>query len=255
MYLPRLDADPAAPFPPATSARQHPNGLMACGGDLCPTRLMNAYRQGIFPWYSAGEPILWWSPDPRAVFDTQALHLSRRLRRQLRQCSWTLHADSDFSAVVAACATAPRNGPQGTWILPEMQAAYERLHQLGFAHSFEVYDGTRLVGGVYGVLAGPVFCGESMFGHASGASKLALAALCRLLAQHGVRWLDAQMRTEHLDSLGVRQMTREAYLRKLTAPSPHDLPQTSWETVMPRWVAADFACSTPAPAAAPPGDG
>lgn len=251
MYLPRLDADPSAPFPPAASARQHPNGLLACGGDLCPTRLMAAYRQGIFPWYSAGDPILWWSPDPRAVFDTRALHLSRRFRRQLGQRSWTLHADRDFSAVVVACATAPRNGSQGTWILPEMQVAYERLHQLGFAHSIEVYDGTRLIGGVYGVLAGAVFCGESMFGHTSGASKLALAALCRWLASHDVRWLDAQMRTTHLDSLGVRLITRDAYLRKLIEPAPRDLPLEPWGSLMPRWTAADFA----GPSRAPPDDG
>lgn len=241
MYLPRLDADPAAPFPPITSARTEPDGLLAFGGDLSPQRLMNAFRQGIFPWYSKGDPILWWSPDPRAVFKTSALHLSRRFRRHLRRCTWQLRADHAFADVVAACARTARRGQHGTWILPEMASAYLRLHQLGHAHSVEVYDDHRLVGGVYGVLAGPVFCGESMFSHASGASKLALAALCRLLSDNSIDWLDAQMHTPHLESLGALLIPRQSYLEYLTAPVQTRLPQASWATWVEGWQASQFA--------------
>lgn len=241
MYLPRLDADPAAPFPPVVSARTEPNGLLAFGGDLSPLRLMNAFRRGIFPWYSRGDPILWWSPDPRAVFKTSALHLSRRLRRQLRHSTWHVRADHAFPAVLAACAQTVRRGQHGTWILPEMASAYARLHQLGHAHSIEVYDDNRLVGGVYGVLAGPVFCGESMFSRASGASKLALAALCRLLSENGIDWLDAQMHTPHLESLGVLVIPRQNYLEHLEVPVQTDLPQASWATWVDNWRASEFA--------------
>ena len=241
MHLPRLDSDPAAAFPPANRARDEPNGLLAFGGDLSPQRLMNAFRRGIFPWYSADDPILWWSPDPRAVFKTSALHLSRRFRRSLRASTWTLRADHAFSEVIAACAKAPRHGHHGTWILPEMISAYERLHDLGHAHSIEVYDDDRLIGGVYGVLAGPVFCGESMFGHVSGASKLALAGLCRLLAEHGIAWLDAQMHTPHLESLGVQLISRHEYLQRLSADAQTDLPQTHWRAWLEPYLASEFA--------------
>ena len=241
MYLPRLDAHPDAPFPPAESARREPDGLLAFGGDLSPRRLMNAYRQGIFPWYSEGDPILWWSPDPRTVFDTTNLHLSRRFRRQLRNSPWRIGVDEDFAAVVAACASIPREDQGGTWILPEMQAAYCELHRLGHAHSVAVYDDTRLVGGIYGVHAGTVFCGESMFSRESGGSKLALAALCRLLASHGVHWLDAQMHTPHLASMGALPMSRHAYLRALSEPGASHLPQGDWSQLLPDARAPDFA--------------
>ena len=231
MLLPRLDADPGAPFPPVARARREPDGLLAFGGDLSPQRLMNAYRHGIFPWFSEGDPILWWSPDPRTVFDTSALHLSRRFRRQMRHSAWTIRVDGDFEAVIAACASTPREGQNGTWILPSMQAAYIELHRLGHAHCVAVFDGARLVGGVYGVHAGPVFCGESMFSHASGGSKIALAALCQLLAEHGVRWLDAQMHTPHLASLGAIRMPRHDYLRALAEPDAGRLPQAGWQGV------------------------
>lgn len=200
---------------------------------------MNAYRHGIFPWFSEGDPILWWSPDPRTVFDTAALHLSRRFRRQMRQCDWTIRVDEDFDVVIAACANTPRQDQNGTWILPPMQAAYAQLHRAGHAHCVAVFDGTRLVGGIYGVHAGPVFCGESMFSHASGGSKIALAALCRLLADHGVRWLDAQMHTPHLASLGAVQMPRQDYLKTLAAPDAGRLPHTRWNRLLPEIPARD----------------
>lgn len=240
MFLPRLDPEPTAPFPPPDSAQRRPNGLLAWGGDLSPTRLMNAYRSGIFPWYSRGDPILWWSPDPRTVFDTRALHLSRRYRRSLRQSRWTICVDRDFAGVVDACAHVPRPGQDGTWILPEVASAYLRLHQLGHAHSVEVYAGERLIGGIYGVDAGVVFCGESMFGHESGASRLALAALCRLLADRSVRWLDAQMPAPHLASLGAQQMRRDVYLTHLAKPAPAPPSCGEWTSRCPRWSAVDF---------------
>lgn len=239
--LPGLAANADAPFPPVASAWTEPNGLLAHGGDLSPVRLMHAYRAGIFPWYSQGDPILWWSPDPRAVFDTGALHLSRRQRRQWRHCDWNIRVDHDFAAVVSACATTPRTGQPGTWILPEMQHAYVRLHQLGHAHCLSVHADGELIGGIYGVHVDSVFCGESMFSRASGASRLALAALCRLLQTHEVRWLDAQMPTPYLESLGVQHCTRADYVKKLSAPPSARLPTTSWSGLIPIWTARDFA--------------
>lgn len=241
MPLPRLDPDPQAPFPPAADALREPDGLLAWGGDLSPARLLNAYRNGIFPWYSQDDPILWWSPDPRTVFDTSALHLSRRFRRSLRHSHWLIRADQAFAEVVDACANTPRRGQHGTWILPEMQQAYLDLHRLGYAHSVEVWSGERMIGGVYGVCAGNVFCGESMFGTESGASKLALAALCRLLAGHDVRWLDAQMHTAHLASLGAVEISRNHYLALLRDGTPVQLPTQAWRAACQGWNAPDFS--------------
>lgn len=240
MHLPRLDPDSAAPFPPADSARRKPDGLLAFGGDLSAQRLMNAYRHGIFPWFSEGDPILWWSPDPRTVFDTGALHLSRRFRRKMRDCTWSIRVDEDFEAVIAACADTPRHDQNGTWILPPMQAAYAELHRLGHAHCVAVFDDARLVGGIYGVHAGPVFCGESMFSLESGGSKIALAALCHLLASHGVRWLDAQMHTPHLASLGAIQMPRHEYLSALAEPDAARLPHAGWHSLLAGIRASDI---------------
>ena len=146
----RLADAPDAPFPPAETALRQPDGLLAVGGDLHPVRLLNAYAGGIFPWFSEGEPILWWSPDPRMVFRTEGVHLSSRFRRQLRSSTWEVTADTAFSRVMRACAAAPRPGQDGTWISPAMVEAYSQLHDLGFAHSFEVWDRQTLVGGIYG---------------------------------------------------------------------------------------------------------
>ena len=241
LRLPRLSADPHAPFPPVETALDEPNGLLAFGGDLHPARLINAYRHGIFPWYSAGEPILWWSPDPRTVFDTPDFTLARRFRRSLRHLPWTLRADTAFDTVVAACATAPRPGQSGTWIDAAMRAAYGELHRLGHAHSVEVWDGARLIGGIYGVLAGPVFCGESMFSAVSGGSKLALAALCRWLAHVGVDLLDAQVPNPHLASLGAREMDRKTYLTRLGCPAPPGTAPAPWTERFPPWTAPELA--------------
>lgn len=228
--LPELGHDPDAPFPPPPQALRQPDGLLAWGGDLSATRLMNAYRNGIFPWYSPDDPILWWSPDPRTVFDTSALHLSRRFHRQMRSSRWRIRIDHDFSAIITACANTPRPGQHGTWIDTAMQAAYQELHQLGHAHSVAVYDeNDDLAGGIYGIHAGPVFCGESMFSHRSGGSKIALAALCRLLAEHQARWLDAQFHTPHLASLGALQIPRARYLEILQSPASSGLGIGSWQ--------------------------
>src|SRR5690554_5000788 len=157
---PLLSPDPQAPFPPAGSALREPDGLLAIGGDLSPARLLNAYRHGIFPWYSQGQPILWWSPDPRMLFRSDGVRLSRRFRRSLRRSGWELRADTAFAHVVDACATAPRRGQDGTWITRPMREAYLELHRLGHAHSVEVFDGPDLAGGIYGVAVGRMFFGE-----------------------------------------------------------------------------------------------
>lgn len=213
--LPWLDPDPAAPFPPPSSARREPDGLLAAGGDLSPTRLLNAYQQGIFPWYSQGQPILWWSPDPRTVFRTDAVHLSTRIRRSLRACDWTIRADNAFDQVIDACARIPRHGQGGTWITADMRAAYCALHQLGHAHSVEVFDGDLLVGGIYGIAIGRMFFGESMFSARSGGSKVALAALALRLHAWGWPLIDAQVDNPHLASLGAEAWPRDSYLARI----------------------------------------
>lgn len=211
-HFPRL-LGPDDPFPPVGQALREPDGLLAVGGDLSPSRLLQAYGQGIFPWYSEGQPILWWSPDPRMVFRTDAVHLSSRFRRELRRSRWEVRADTAFEEVIAACASIPRPGQDGTWILPEMQAAYVGLHRLGHAHSVEVFDGTRLVGGIYGVAMGRMFFGESMFSGESGGSKVAIAALARQLHAWGWPLLDAQVENPHLVSLGAERWPRPAFAR------------------------------------------
>ncbi len=217
MHLHRLAPDPGAPFPDPAFALREPDGLLAVGGDLSPTRLLNAYRAGIFPWYSAGQPILWWSPDPRMVFRTDAVRVGSRLRRQLRGSGWTVRADTAFDAVVQACARAPRVGQSGTWITPDMASAYGALHRLGHAHSVEVFDGDSLVGGIYGVAVGRMFFGESMFSARSGGSKAALAGLAGLLFEWGWPLLDAQVENAHLVRMGAQAMDRREFLSTVEA--------------------------------------
>ncbi len=228
--VPLLDADPATPFPLADSALREPDGLLAAGGDLSPRRLLDAYAHGIFPWYSRGQPILWWSPDPRMVFRTDGVHLSRRFRRALRGLPWIANADTAFDAVVAACASTPRPGQRGTWITPEMREAYGELHRLGHAHSIEVRDGAgALVGGLYGVAIGRMFFAESMFSASSGGSKAALAALASRLASWGYPLLDAQVENPHLRSLGAEAWPRERFLREVAALVAVPEPAGSWK--------------------------
>jgi leucyl/phenylalanyl-tRNA--protein transferase len=219
--LPRLGHRADAPFPDPSTALREPDGLLAFGGDLSPTRLASAYRGGIFPWYSDGQPILWWSPDPRTVFRTDGVHLSRRFRRSLRRSIWQVRADTAFDAVVAACASAPRPGQRGTWIDDAMRDAYSQLHAAGMAHSIEVTDaGGRLAGGLYGVAIGTMFYGESMFSAADGGSKIALAALALRLRQWGWPLIDAQVENDHLLRMGAESWPRARFLpevRRLAA--------------------------------------
>lgn len=218
LRLPWLSADPDAPFPLVATALREPDGLLAAGGDLSPARLLNAYRHGIFPWYSDDQPVLWWSPDPRTVFRTDAVHLSRRFRRQLRNSGWVARADTRFADVLDACADVPRPGQRGTWITDEMREAYCDLHRLGHAHSVEVFDdGSQLVGGIYGVAVGRMFFGESMVSLASGGSKAALAALACRLSAWGWPLIDAQVENPHLIRSGAESWPRERFLREVEA--------------------------------------
>jgi leucyl/phenylalanyl-tRNA--protein transferase len=226
--LPWLTDDPEAPFPPADTALRAPPGLLAAGGDLSVARLLNAYRHGIFPWSSEGQPLLWWCPDPRTVFRTDAVRLSRRFRRQLRSCPWVVRADTGFDAVMAACARTPRPGQQGTWITPAMSRAYSDLHRGGHAHSIEVFDGDRLVGGIYGVSIGRMFFGESMFSGRSGGSKVALAALARRLHEWNFPLIDAQVANPHLASLGAEAWPRERFLAAIAPLLTADEPAGAW---------------------------
>ena len=210
--IPLLRDDPHAPFPDPRTALREPDGLLAFGGDLSPPRLLNAYARGIFPWYSEGQPILWWSPDPRMVFRTDGVHLSRRFRQQMRKLDWTIRADTAFDRVVLDCATSPRAGQSGTWITDAMRAAYGELHRLGHAHAIEVWGGALLVGGLYGVAIGRMFFAESMFSTVSGGSKIALAALAAILGEWGWPLFDAQVESDHLLRMGATSLARESFL-------------------------------------------
>lgn len=208
--------DPPQAFPALESALAAPNGLLAAGGDLSADRLLYAYRHGIFPWFDGGQPILWWSPDPRCVILPADLHVARRLRRSLRQSRMVVTFNRAFDDVIVACARRPRNGFTGTWITPAMVDAYNELHRLGWAHSVEAWLDDRLVGGVYGLAIGKVFFGESMFSHETNASKIALLALCRRIAAAGFRLLDCQVTSPHLLSLGARSMRRGQFATVIT---------------------------------------
>jgi leucyl/phenylalanyl-tRNA---protein transferase len=206
----------AVRFPDPASALSWPNGLLAAGGDLSPERLMAAYRLGIFPWYEAGQPILWWSPDPRAVIFPDQLHVARRLRRFLAGAPFEGSFDRAFANVVRGCA---RAGDErvGTWITPEMAAAYARLHTLGFAHSVEVWDGETLAGGLYGVALGRVFFAESMFSRATNASKAAMVFLAQELCRKGFQLMDCQLPSPHLATMGARELPRHRFFALLSA--------------------------------------
>ena len=192
-----------------------PEGLLAIGGDLAPQRLLLAYATGVFPWYAEGQPILWHSPDPRAVLVPSALHVSRSLGKSLRRRTFEVRLDTAFAEVIRACAEVPRPGAQGTWITRDMLRAYVRLHEMGFAHSAEAWEQGRLVGGIYGVSLGGAFFGESMFTHRNDASKVAFVVLMRQLERWGFDFLDCQMRTPHLERMGAVLWPRKAFLEAL----------------------------------------
>ena len=211
--IPWLDEEPV--FPPLDTALAEPNGLLAAGGDLDPQRLLAAYGRGIFPWYSAGEPILWWSPDPRMVLFPDELKVSRSFAKTLRNADYEVRLDTAFDEVIHACAVMPREGQAGTWISAEMQQAYRALHRLGYAHSAETWIDGKLAGGLYGIALGQAFYGESMFSHARDASKIALAHLCAHIKRRGFGIIDCQMETAHLASLGARPIPRRDFAARL----------------------------------------
>jgi leucyl/phenylalanyl-tRNA--protein transferase len=219
------ERDPPQAFPPVEQALKEPDGLLAAGGDLSAPRILAAYRRGIFPWYSPGQPILWWSPDPRAVVFPGELWVSRSLAKSLRNRSYRTTVDAAFARVIAQCASESLR-PEGTWISPEMSRAYACLHGLGLAHSIETWVGTELVGGLYGVALGRVFFGESMFARARDASKVALVALCRLMIERSGALIDCQMATSHLGSLGARLLRRRDFVALLEQHV--DIPAARW---------------------------
>jgi len=202
------------PFPNPNLALAEPSGLLAAGGDLSPTRLLTAYRQGIFPWYDEDQPILWWSPDPRLVLFPTQLHISRSLRKRLRKKIYQVTLDQSFPEVVQACA-GPRRNTADTWITPEIQTAYIRLHRMGYAHSVETWQDNKLVGGLYGLSIGRVFFGESMFSLYTDASKVAFIYLCHQLQRWNFPLIDCQVQTEHLQRLGAHTIPRDDFLRYL----------------------------------------
>lgn len=217
MILPFLDAGHQADpqdFPPVSMALKEPNGLLAVGGDLSLPRMIAAYQRGIFPWFSTDDPILWWAPDPRTVLLPQAFHCSRSLARWRRQHKYTITVDQAFSDVVAHCA-APRADQEGTWIVPAMYDAFLRLHRAGIGRSVEVWDGDRLVGGLFGAQLGRAAFGESMFSRAPNASKFALAAILLDNCWGEIDFLDCQFATTHLLSLGAVEWSRSFFVRQL----------------------------------------
>ncbi len=206
-----------------------PDGLLAIGGDLSPSRLLAAYSRGIFPWYSSGSPILWWFPDPRLVLFPRNLHIPKSLRRLLNKGKFTITADQAFENVIKYCARVSRPGGYGTWLVPEMIDAYTRLHHLGYAHSFEAWYRGRLAGGIYGVAMGQVFFGESMFYKISGASKVAMIHLCAYLQQQGYFFMDCQQTTNHMLGFGAVELSRSTFLHHLHQGLKCGIKNKHWE--------------------------
>ena len=224
--MPVFELGPAPVFPDPRLA--HPSGVLAIGGDLRPERLIAAYSQGIFPWPSDGYPLLWHSPPERWLFDPAALHIDRTLGKVLRRHPFEIRMDTAFAQVIDACARAPRPGQDGTWINPEMVAAYTHLHALGWAHSVEAWQDGQLVGGLYGVSVGAMFCGESMFTRVDNASKVALVTLCAQVARWRFLFVDAQVHTPHMEKLGARPVQRAKYLKQLAAAVAVPHPPGPW---------------------------
>ncbi len=225
--LPFLPEHPVM-FPPTDHAMLEPNGLLAAGGALTPEWLLAAYRRGIFPWYSEGEPILWWTPDPRCVLRVDRVHVSRSLRKHMKKPQWAVRFDAAFERVMRACAETPRPGQDGTWIDETMIRAYCALHEMGYAHSVEVFWADTLVGGLYGVQIGRMFYGESMFSHRPDASKVALVHLCRQLQHWGFELIDCQVETDHLMRMGAELMPRRSFENRLQHLVALPFPQQKW---------------------------
>lgn len=214
-------------FPDVSTACLEPNGLLAIGGDLSEKRLCNAYQNGIFPWFNADSPILWWSPDPRAVLQPEELHISRSLAKFIKKCSFYVTLNQAFAEVIKECAYRPNN--EETWITTEMQLAYRRLHKIGLAHSVEVWlTNGVLVGGLYGIAQGQLFCGESMFSKQTNASKIALFAFCQYFTQQGGKLIDCQVLNNHTQSLGAKNVPRSEYMKALHYLQKKNLPTNTW---------------------------
>lgn len=225
---PLLGPDPNTPFPPAEQALTEPDGLVCIGGDLAPQRLVNAYASGLFPWFNEGQPILWWSPSERMVFRSDGVRLSKRFRREFRHSKWQARYDTAFDAVVSLCAEVPRGRESGTWITPAMRRAYSTLHHLGYAHSVEIWSGSHLIGGLYGVSVGTAFHAESMFSVESGGSKLAMAALGQRLLNLGWPCFDAQVENDHLHRMGGELWPRAQFLATFLPRARTRLPVYGW---------------------------
>lgn len=248
MKLPWLEPD--TPFPSVEMAwgpHTEAPGLLAAGADLSPARLLDAYRHGIFPWYSEGQPILWWSTNPRMVLQVQDFRVRRSFAKVLRKFmanpGCEIRVDSAFETVIQHCAATPRDGQAGTWITPDIQAAYGALHAAGHAHSVETWMNGKLIGGLYCVAIGKSVFGESMFSHAADASKIALAALVALCRNQGAAWIDCQQNTPHLASMGARTMARDAFVRTVQQHSIQAPMHWSWNPLY--WNALEFSQAGP----------
>jgi len=222
-----LDAHPVV-FPPTHLALEDPNGLLAVGGALTPEWLTYAYSKGIFPWFSDGDPIMWWTPSPRSVLFLENMKIRRSLKKTLRKTEFTVTMDQAFDLVIKTCASVPRSDQDGTWITNEMLEAYQQLHKKGIAHSVEVWNGKLLVGGLYGIAIGKVFFGESMFSKASDASKIGFVALCEQLKAWEFRMIDTQMETDHLNAFGAELIGRTEFETVLKQDIQKNFPPTSW---------------------------
>ncbi len=225
---------PSDPFPPVSKALRSPNGLLCAGADLSPSRILDAYSKGIFPWFSEGDPILWWSPHPRMVLFPGEFKVSRSLRKAVARATFETRYDTAFERVMRECA-APREGQAGTWIMPEMVAAYTRLHEMGFAHSVESWKDGELAGGLYGILLGHVFFGESMFSRETDASKVALVKLVERVRSLGVRVIDCQQATRHLASLGAREIPRRDFTHLLSESIQYPPNGRRWPATEDAW--------------------
>lgn len=225
-YLTQLDD--SLIFPEPQHALSEPNGLLAIGGDLTSARMLSAYRHGIFPWYSPHQPILWWSPDPRGILWADQIHISRSLRKAIQRTHFRVSLNLAFDQVVSACA-APRSYTEETWITDELKNTYHQLHQMGIAQSVEIWDGESLVGGLYGLVIGKLFCGESMFHHADNASKMAFVALCQHLLAHDARLIDCQMQNDYLTSMGAQTCPRAYFLSQLHQLREDQFPAETWQ--------------------------
>lgn len=225
-------SDHSLAFPSINSALADPNGLLAVGGDLSPQRILEAYRQGIFPWFSEDDPILWWSPDPRAIIDTQEIRINRTLRKFLKKSPYRISLNQAFEEVIEYCADAPFRTEE-TWILPEMQDAYMQLHKLGHAHSVEVWLNEELVGGLYGIAIGGFFSGESMFYTKPNASKVALVKLAEILRAHKISFIDCQLSNRFLIDMGCKEVTRGSFVQLKKEMLNKVLPDGFW---LPRFL-------------------